>query len=318
MNLPSLTDVRSAAACLDQVAHRTPVLTSSRLDAQLGRSVFVKCENFQRMGAFKFRGAYYAMSKLDPAQRSAGVVAYSSGNHAQAIALAGRLLGIPTTIVMPADAPQIKLDATRGYGAKVVTFDRLTEDREEIGARLAAEGGLTLIPPYNHYDVIAGQGTVALELFEQAPQLDTVLAPMGGGGLVGGLSIAASGQSPGTQVFGVEPQTGDDAKRSLEQGSIVHIDVPDTIADGVRTQHLGDLTFAVAQQYLAGVLTVSDDQIVSAMKVLASSFKIVVEPTAALGLAALMARPEQVPGARVGIVVSGGNVDLRRFAELLS
>lgn len=318
MNLPTPADVDAAAERLRGVVHRTPVLTSTRLDEQVGRSVFLKCENFQRMGAFKFRGAYLALSRLSPAQRRAGVVAYSSGNHAQAIALAGRLLEVPTTIVMPSDAPRIKMDATRGYGAEVVTYDRLSEDREAIGAELADERGLALIPPYNHADVIAGQGTATLELLEQVGRIDTLLAPMGGGGLVGGAALAMAGHAPGGLTYGVEPEAGDDARRSLESGRIVHIDTPDTIADGARTQHLGDLTFALARQRLAGILTVSDAEVVAAMRLLAASFKIVVEPTAALGLAAVLFHGEQVPGERIGVIVSGGNVDLARFAELVA
>lgn len=318
MNLPTPDDVDAAAADLLGIVHRTPVLTSSRLDRHLGRQVFLKCENFQRIGAFKFRGAYLALSRLNAQQRRAGVVAYSSGNHAQAVALAGRLLDVPATIVMPADAPRIKMEATRGYGAEVITFDRTTQDREEIGAALVAERGLELIPPYNHPDVIAGQGTATLELLDQSGGLDTVLAPMGGGGLVGGAALAMANHAPQGRTYGIEPAAGDDARRSLATGAIVHIDSPDTIADGARTQHLGDLTFALAQQYLAGIHTVTDAELVAAMRLLAESFKIVAEPTAALGLAAVLFHGDDLPGERVGVIISGGNVDLARFAELVA
>lgn len=315
--LPTPDDVRAAADRLAGVAHRTPVLTSTRLNELLGVEVFLKCENFQRMGAFKFRGAYNTLVQLDETQRASGVVAFSSGNHAQAVALAARLLGIPATILMPTDAPQMKLEATKGYGATVVTYDRHLEDREVIGRALAQERNATLVPPFDHPDIVAGQGTAALELFEEVPDLDALLMPMGGGGLVTGSALAAQAVSPSTRVFGVEPEAGDDGRRSLAEGHIVRIDTPRTIADGAQTQAMGEVTFALAQHLLAGVETAIDDELVTQMGLLASSLKIVAEPTGCLGLAAL-AREPQAYGRRVGVVISGGNVDLQRFAELVA
>lgn len=317
MHLPTADDVHAAAGRLAGVAHRTPVLTSTRLNELLGVEVFLKCENFQRMGAFKFRGAYNALVQLDEARRAAGVVAFSSGNHAQAVALSARILGIPATILMPTDAPQTKLEATREYGATVVTYDRHLEDREVIGRALAQERGATLVPPFDHPDIVAGQGTAALELFEEVPALDSLLAPMGGGGLVGGSALAAQAVSPTTRVFGVEPQTGDDGRRSLEQGRIVRIDTPATLADGAQTQAMSEITFALAQRYLAGIVTATDEELVAQLRRLAGMVKIVVEPTGCLGLAALSREPRAY-GDRVGVIISGGNLDLRRYAELLA
>ena len=317
LDLPVPADVAAAAARLDGVAHRTPVLTSRTADAATGATLFFKCENLQRGGAFKFRGAYNAIAALPQAQRRAGVVAYSSGNHAQAIAYAAKLLGVPATIVMPKDAPASKLAATRGYGGEVVPYDRYAEDREAIGRRLAAERGLTLIPPYDHREVIAGQGTAARELFEAVGPLDVLVACLGGGGLTAGCVLAAQAQAPDCAVWGVEPEAGDDGRRSLAEGRIVHIDVPKTIADGAQTQHLGELTFAILRGGAAGVATASDAALVDAMRFFAERMKLVVEPTGALAAAAVFSGAIPVAGKRVGVILSGGNVDIARYAALL-
>ncbi|MGE0803373.1 MAG: threo-3-hydroxy-L-aspartate ammonia-lyase, partial [Lautropia sp.] len=272
----------------------------------------------QRIGAFKFRGAYNAIAQLDAAQRRAGVVAFSSGNHAQAIALAGRLLSVPTTLVMPADAPQQKLDATRGYGGRVVLYDRYTEDREAIGRRLADSDGLTVIPPFDHPDVIAGQGTAAKELFEEVGELDLLLAPVGGGGLISGLALAAAALAPACRVIGVEPVAGNDAQQSLERGEIVRIGIPQTIADGVQTTALGQITFALMRRLVHRIVTVEDAQLVRAMALLASRMKLLVEPTGCLGVAAVLDAAVPVRGLRVGVILSGGNVDLARFCQLVA
>jgi threonine dehydratase len=318
----TFADVAAAAERLRGVAHRTPVRTSRTVDARTGATVFFKCENDQRMGAFKFRGAYNALAKLSPEQRRAGVIAFSSGNHAQAIALAARLLGMPSVIVMPQDAPAPKLAATRGYqqgmaGSEVVLYDRYTEDREAIGRRIAAERGMTLIPPYDHADVMAGQGTAALELIEDVGALDALLVCVGGGGLVSGCAVAAHARSPGIAVWGVEPEAGNDVQQSLARGEIVHIDTPRTIADGAQTQHCGQLTFPVIRQLVQGVLTVSDAQLVSTMRFLAERMKMVVEPTGCLAAAALLEGAIDLRGKRVGVILSGGNVDLAVYARLL-
>jgi threonine dehydratase len=315
---PTVEDVRSAAERLRGHANRTPVLTSRRLDEQLGASVFLKCESFQRVGAFKFRGAFNALSRFNDAQQRAGVVAFSSGNHAQAVALAARLLGIPATIVMPTDAPASKVVATRGYGAEVVTYDRYSEDREAIGRTIADERGATVIPPYDHPDIIAGQGTVALELFEQTGPLDALFVPLGGGGLLAGSLLVAGELSPSCAVYGVEPEAGDDGRQSLRQGRIVHIESPRTIADGAQTQHLGELTFPVIRERVTDLLAVSDADLVRELRTLASTLKIVVEPTGCLGLAGVRQLAPSLQGKRVGVVVSGGNVDLDRYAALLA
>jgi threonine dehydratase len=317
-SLPTVADVRAAAERVRGHAHRTPVVTSRRLDADTGTSTFFKCENLQRMGAFKFRGAFNALSRFDDDQRRAGVVAYSSGNHAQAVALAGRILGIPATIVMPHDAPASKVAATEGYGARVVRYDRVTEDRERIGAMLAAEHGLTLVPPYDHADVIAGQGTAALELFEDVGELDALFVCLGGGGLLAGSALAAEALSPTCRLYGVEPAAGDDGRRSFRSGEIVHIPTPDTIADGAQTQHLGTLTFPIIRRRVSDVHTVTDAELVDAMRVFASTLKLVVEPTGCLAFAALRRLAADFAGQRVGVLVSGGNVDLARYAALLA
>jgi threonine dehydratase len=315
--LPTYADVVAAAARIDGHAHRTPVLRSRFADALLGAEVVFKCENFQRIGAFKFRGAYSALSRFTDAQRRAGVVAFSSGNHAQAIALAAQLLGIPATIVMPHDSPASKLAATRGYGAEVVSYDRFTEDREAIGRRLAGERGMTLIPPFDHPDVIAGQGTAAKELIEEVGALDYLFAPVGGGGLISGSALAARALAPPCRVYGVEPEAGNDGQQSFRSGAIVHIATPRTIADGAQTQHLGELTFAIIRRELADVLTASDAQLVEAMRFFAERMKIVVEPTGCLGFAAARHAGLPLRGKRVGVILSGGNIDLARYAELL-
>jgi len=316
-DLPTYADVAAAAARLDGHAHRTPVLRSRFADALLGADVFFKCENFQRSGAFKFRGAYSALSRFSDAQRRAGVVAFSSGNHAQAIALSARLLGVPATIVMPHDSPASKLAATRGYGAEIVSYDRFTEDREAIGRRLAGERGMTLIPPFDHPDVIAGQGTAAKELLEEVGALDLLFVPMGGGGLVSGSALAAHALAPRCQVYAVEPAAGNDGQQSFRTGAIVHIATPQTIADGAQTQHLGELTFAIIRRELADVVTASDAQLIEGMRFFAERMKLVVEPTGCLGFAAARHAGLALAGKRVGVVISGGNVDLDRYGELL-
>lgn len=315
---PTYDDVAAAAARIAPVAHRTPVLRSRLVNEAVGADVVFKCENLQRMGAFKFRGAYNALAQFTSEQRRAGVVTYSSGNHAQAIALSASLLGIPATIIMPLDAPASKVAATRGYDGQVVTYDRYTEDREQIGAALAAERGLTLIPPYDHPHVLTGQGTAGLELFDEVGSLDALLVPLGGGGLLSGCALAAAELSPGCEVFGVEPEAGNDGQQSFRSGSIVTIPTPRTIADGAQTQHLGVHTFEVIRRTVTDVLTATDAQLVSSMRLLATYLKLVVEPTGTLGLAALLANPDQFRGRRVGVVISGGNVDLDRYASLLA
>jgi threonine dehydratase len=270
------------------------------------------------MGAFKFRGAFNALSRFDEDQRRAGVVTYSSGNHAQAIALAARILGVPATIVMPHDAPEAKVAATVGYGASVVRYDRYTEDREEIGRALAADKGLTLVPPFDHPDVIAGQGTATLELLEEVGELDALFVCLGGGGLLSGAALAARAMSPSCRIVGVEPEAGDDGVQSLRTGSIVHIDTPVTIADGAQTQALGVLPFEIIRRDVDDILTASDAELVAAMRVFASTMKIVVEPTGCLAFAAVRRLAAELAGQRVGVLVSGGNVDLNRFAALLT
>jgi threonine dehydratase len=316
-DLPTYADVVAAAARLDGVAHRTPVLRSRRADALLGAEVVFKCESFQRSGSFKFRGAYSALSRFSDAQRRAGVVAFSSGNHAQAVALAAQLLGMPATIVMPHDSPAIKLAATRGYGAEVVSYDRFTEDREAIGRRLAGDRGMTLIPPFDHPDVIAGQGTATRELIEEVGALDHLFAPMGGAGLISGAALAARALAPHCRIYGVEPEAGNDGQQSFRSGAIVHIATPRTIADGAQTQHIGELTFAIVRRELTDVLTASDAQLIEAMQFFAERMKLVVEPTGCLGFAAARHAGLAIRGKRVGVILSGGNIDLARYAELL-
>ena len=316
-------DISAAAARLQGVVRRTPVMTSRTADDMAGAQLFFKCENFQRMGAFKFRGAYNALAQFTPEQREAGVIAFSSGNHAQAIALSARLLGMPSVIVMPRDSPAAKLAATRGYQegqarSEVLIYDRYSEDREAIGRRLAQERGMTLIPPYDHAHVMAGQGTVALELLEETGPLDMLLVCVGGGGLISGCAVAAHHISPGIEVIGVEPEAGNDTQQSLALGRIVHIETPKTIADGAQTQHSGTLTFPVIQRLVSRIVTVSDAQLVQAMCFFAERMKMVVEPTGCLGAAALLQGVVAARGQRVGVIVSGGNVDMARYAALLA
>ncbi|MFF0578521.1 threo-3-hydroxy-L-aspartate ammonia-lyase [Streptosporangium saharense] len=318
LELPTYDDVRDAAARIASHAHRTPVLRSRLVNESVGADVVFKCENFQRMGAFKFRGAFNALSRFTPEQRRAGVVTYSSGNHAQAVALAARLLDIPATIVMPHDAPAAKVAATEGYGGRIVGYDRYTEDREEIGHALSVAHGLTLVPPYDHPDVIAGQGTAALELIEEVGDLDALFVPLGGGGLLSGTALAARELSPGCALYGVEPEAGDDGRRSLREGRVVHIDTPVTIADGAQTQHLGAYTFAIISRHATDIVTATDAELVEAMRTFFATMKIVVEPTGALGLAAVRRLAGDLAGRRVGVIISGGNVDLDRFAALLT
>jgi threonine dehydratase len=316
--LPTFDDVQAAAARLAGVAHRTPVLQSATLNRQVGAEVFIKCENFQRMGAFKFRGGYNALAQLSSAQRRAGVVAYSSGNHAQAVALAAQILGIPATIVMPHDASPAKLAATMGYGAKVVGYDRYTEDAMAIAKALAEREGRAFIPPFDHPDVIAGQGTAALELLEDHGPMDRLYVCLGGGGLLSGSLLAAKALSPNCATFGVEPEAGNDVQQSLAIGERVRIPTPVTIADGAQTPMVGAITFDIIRRDVAAVHTVSDAQLVDAMRFYAERMKMVVEPTGCLSLAALLQDAPACQGQRVGVIVSGGNVDLARYAALLA
>lgn len=310
-------DVSAAARRLDGVAHRTPVLTSRTADELTGGTLFFKCENLQRMGAFKFRGAYNALAQFDDAQRHRGVVTYSSGNHAQAIALAARLLGMPAAIVMPTDAPAVKIASTRGYGGEIILYDRYREDRGAIAKRLAEQRGMTVIPPYDHPDVMAGQGTATKELIETVGDLDVLLVCLGGGGLISGSAVAAHALASGCKVIGVEPAAGNDGQRSLAAGQIVKIDTPQTIADGAQTQSLGQLTFPVIRRLVSRIVTVTDAQLVETMNFFATRMKLVVEPTGCLAAAAALFKMVDLRGKRAGVIVSGGNVDLAAFARLI-
>ncbi|MEU5835875.1 pyridoxal-phosphate dependent enzyme [Streptomyces diacarni] len=323
----TLDDIRQAAARIEAGVHRTPVVRSRTLDRLVGAEVFLKCENLQRAGAFKFRGAYNWMTQLTPRQREHGVVAYSSGNHAQAVALAAREFGTGAVIVMPADAPTAKLDATAGYGAEVVTYDRYTESREAIGEKLAADRGLTLIPPYDHPRTMAGQGTAALELLEEVGELDALLVPVGGGGLAAGCATAAKGLRPGMRVFGVEPEAGDDTARSLAAGERVSVRVPHTIADALTATTPGALTYPINRRLLESVLLVSEDELRTAMRFVLERLKMLVEPAGACALAALLADRLDPPPAghtegagprRVGVLLSGGNIGLERLTSVMA
>lgn len=308
----------AAHARIKPYIHKTPVFTSRTADAVAGAQLFFKCENFQKTGSFKFRGACNALLQFSEMQRAAGVVAYSSGNHAQAIAYAAQLFSIPAVIIMPLDAPAIKIAATRAYGAEVILYDRYSEDREVIGRRVAQERGLSLVPPYDHLHIMAGQGTSASELFEEVPELDYLFVPLGGGGLLSGCATVAKALNANCQVIGVEPEAGNDGQRSFENGNIIHIDTPQTIADGAQTQHLGQLTFPVIQKNVNQIQTVNDAALIESMKFFAGRMKIMIEPTACLGAAAAMNAMPQLHGKRVGIILSGGNVDLSRFAQLIA
>jgi threonine dehydratase len=315
---PTYDDVLAAASRIAARAHRTPVLRSRLLNEQMGADLVFKCENFQRAGAFKFRGAFNALSQLTSEQRRRGVVAYSSGNHAQAVALSAQILDIPATIVMPHDAPAGKLAATKSYGGEVLSYDRYAQDREEIGRALAVEQGLTLIPPYDHPQVIAGQGTAARELFEEVGELDALFVPLGGGGLLSGTALSTRALSPECRLYGVEPEAGNDGQQSLRRGEIVHIQTPRTIADGAQTQHLGEHTFEIIREDVNDILTATDHELIEVMRLFAAYLKIVVEPTGCLGLAAVRNLTTQLRGQRVGVIISGGNIALDSFASLLA
>ena len=315
----SYADVAAAAQRLGGRARNTPVLTSRHVDRRTGAQVFFKCENFQRAGAFKFRGAFNALSQLGAQERQRGVITYSSGNHAQAVALAGQMLGIPALIVMPQDAPQVKIEATRSYGAEIVLYDKHTTVREELAASIASERGLTVVPPYDHPQVVSGQGTAAKELIDEVGALDYLFVPVGGGGLISGCAISAHALSPCCRTIGIEPEAGDDATRSFRTKTLQTCHNPDTIADGARTPSLGTVTFPLVLRYVHDMATVSDAQLLSAMLFLWERMKIIVEPTGALGAAGLLERKVAVPlGARVGVILSGGNVDIRDVCGWLS
>ncbi|MDY4389102.1 threo-3-hydroxy-L-aspartate ammonia-lyase [Pectobacterium aroidearum] len=318
LRLPTFDDVVAAAERIAGYANKTPVMTSRTVNDVFGAEVFFKCENLQRMGAFKFRGAMNALLQFSDEQKAAGVVTFSSGNHAQAIALSAKLLGIPATIVMPHDAPAAKVAATRGYGGNVVEYNRYTEDREQIGRDLAEKHGLTLIPPYDHPHVIAGQGTAAKELLEETGELDALFVCLGGGGLLAGSALSARQLSPHCKIYGVEPLAGNDGQQSFRSGSIVHIDTPNTIADGAQTQHLGNYTFPLIRQNVDDILTVTDDDLIDAMRFYAERMKIVVEPTGCLSFAAARNLRESLHGKRIGIIISGGNVDISRYGAFLT
>ncbi len=316
-DMPTFADVEAAGRRLEGYARRTPVMTSRLVDEQSMATVFFKCENLQRTGAFKFRGAFNALSCLEPESRARGVIAFSSGNHAQAVARAAQLLGIEATLVMPHDAPAAKMAATRAYGGHIVLYDRYAENREEIARRLAQARGASIVPPYDHPHVIAGQGTAAAELFDEVGPLDSLFVCLGGGGLLGGAALAAAALSPGCKVFGVEPCAGNDGQQSLRRNTIVRIDVPQTIADGAQTQALGIYTFDIIRRYVTDIVTVSDEALIESMQFLFSRLKIVVEPTGCLGFAAVRACGDGLRGQRVGVLLSGGNIDAKRMLELI-
>ena len=317
-SLPKYQDVQEAAERLRNVVHRTPVLTSQTLNGRLDAEIYFKCENLQRVGAFKFRGAYNAISRLADEERRAGVVTFSSGNHGQAIARAAQALGVAATIVMPLDAPKAKRNAAASYGARIISYDRQKEDREQVTQALAEQEGLTLVPPFDHPDVIAGQGTAAMELLEDVGGLDALFVPLGGGGLLAGSLLSAHALAPECLVYGVEPSAGNDGQQSFNKGEIVRIDPPRSIADGALTQSLGQCTFPIIKRYAHDILTVPDDKLIAAMQFFAERMKIVVEPTGCLGAAAVLRETVPVRGMRVGVILSGGNVDLASYAACLS
>lgn len=316
--IPTYKDVAQAHQRILPYLNKTPVLTSRTINELTGAQFYFKCENFQRMGAFKFRGAMNALSQFTAEQRKNGVVTFSSGNHAQAIALSAKLLGIPATIIMPEDAPKAKMDATKGYGGRVITYNRYTEDREKIGQQLAQKEGLTLIPPYDHPHIIAGQGTAAKELFDEIGELDMLFVPLGGGGLLSGSLLSTKALSPDCKIFGVEPLAGNDGQQSLRKGEIIHIDTPKTIADGAQTQHLGNYTFEIIRNNVNDILTATDEELISAMQFYAQRMKIIVEPTGCLSLAAARQFGDKLKGKKIGIIISGGNVDIAQYGHFLA
>ncbi|QHD95625.1 threo-3-hydroxy-L-aspartate ammonia-lyase [Proteus terrae] len=318
LSIPTYKDVAEAHQRILPYLNKTPVLTSRTINELTGAQFYFKCENFQRMGAFKFRGAMNALSQFNDQQRKNGVVTFSSGNHAQAIALSAKLLGIPATIIMPEDAPKAKMEATKGYGGRVITYNRYTEDREEIGQQLAQKEGLTLIPPYDHPHIIAGQGTAAKELFDEVGELDMLFVPLGGGGLLSGSLLSTKALSPDCKVFGIEPLAGNDGQQSLRKGEIIHIDTPKTIADGAQTQHLGNYTFEIIRNNVDDILTATDEELISAMQFYAQRMKIIVEPTGCLSLVAARQFGDKLKGKKIGIIISGGNVDIAQYGHFLA
>ncbi|MBI6527867.1 threo-3-hydroxy-L-aspartate ammonia-lyase [Proteus vulgaris] len=316
--IPTYKDVAEAHQRIFPYLNKTPVLTSRTINELTGAQFYFKCENFQRMGAFKFRGAMNALSQFTTEQRKNGVVTFSSGNHAQAIALSAKLLGIPATIIMPEDAPKAKIEATKSYGGRVITYNRYTEDREEIGQQLAQKEGLTLIPPYDHPHIIAGQGTVAKELFNEVGELDMLFVPLGGGGLLSGSLLSTKALSPQCKIYGVEPLSGNDGQQSLRKGEIVHIDTPKTIADGAQTQHLGNYTFEIIRNNVDDILTATDEELISNIQFYAQRMKIIVEPTGCLSLAAARQFGDKLKGKKIGIIISGGNVDIAQYGHFLA
>ncbi|AYY80620.1 threo-3-hydroxy-L-aspartate ammonia-lyase [Proteus vulgaris] len=316
--IPTYKDVAEAHQRIQPYLNKTPILTSRTINELTGAQFYFKCENFQRMGAFKFRGAMNALSQFNDQQRKNGVVTFSSGNHAQAIALSAKLLGIPATIIMPEDAPKAKIEATKGYGGHVLTYNRYTENREEIGQQLAQKKGLTLIPPYDHPHIIAGQGTVAKELFDEVGELDMLFVPLGGGGLLSGSLLSTKALSPQCKIYGVEPLAGNDGQQSLRKGEIIHIDTPKTIADGAQTQHLGNYTFEIIRNNVDDILTATDEELISAMQFYAQRMKIIVEPTSCLSLAATHQFGGKLKGKKIGIIISGGNVDIAQYGRFLA
>ncbi|WP_311749052.1 threo-3-hydroxy-L-aspartate ammonia-lyase [Proteus terrae] len=318
LSIPTYKDVAEAHQRILPYLNKTPVLTSRTINELTGAQFYFKCENFQRMGAFKFRGAMNALSQFNDQQCKNGVVTFSSGNHAQAIALSAKLLGIPATIIMPEDAPKAKMEATKGYGGRVITYNRYTEDREEIGQQLAQKEGLTLIPPYDHPHIIAGQGTAAKELFDEVGELDMLFVPLGGGGLLSGSLLSTKALSPDCKIFGVEPLAGNDGQQSLRKGEIIHIDTPKTIADGAQTQHLGNYTFEIIRNNVDDILTATDEELISTMQFYAQRMKIIVEPTGCLSLAAARQFGDKLKGKKIGIIISGGNVDIAQYGHFLA